>query len=946
MTSSRFRIIQNSSAAIFLAAALFLAGGPAALAASAATDNIIVAYKPGYTYSETQLKNALHGVRTRKTVGDARVQEVSVNGDINAKINELRRDTAVAYAEPNYRRSVSATTPNDPDYASSQWNLRTTRADAAWDITRGSTSGIIAVIDTGVSVSHPDLAGKIVAGYDFIDNDSDPTDLNGHGTHVAGIAAAITNNGVGVAGMDWNARLMPVRVLDAAGNGYDSDIASGIVWAADHGAKVINMSLGGASSYPQTMQSAIDYAYGKGVMIVAAAGNTPGELTYPAACNHVVAVAATDSADNRASFSNYGSFVDVAAPGVNIISTFWTAGNGNTYGQGSGTSMASPLVAGLAALLTELYPTWTPDQVTSRIEATADDLGTTGRDDFYGYGRVNAAAALTLVDHFTVEATGPRTAGTAFSIIVTAKDKANATVGDFNQNVTLSDTTGSLSPAQSGAFSGGVWTGNVTITKATDTDRITAVFGASAVTGSSATFVVNPAAPDHISVSPDQISIGIGKTRQLTATVQDVYNNPISGAVINWSATGGSVAPQTGATTTYTAATSEGTDFLITITSGSLSATVKVKIAFAFLSDFGGNGVSDIGMLYDYGNATSRLWAFTGTGTLGATSFAPSIGWFGGVGGFDPARVQIASGDYDGDGKTDIAMLYDYGNSTSRLWVFTASIKPGTIDVPEFTPTVVWYSGVGGFDASRVKLTSGDYNGDRMCDIAMLYDYGNATARLWTFQANGSPGAPGFLPSLSWSGGVGAFDASRVRLTSGDYDGDGRCDVSMLYDYGNATSGFWTFLGTGSPSHIVFQPSITWYGGAGAFDANRVKLTSGDYTGDGKADLAVLYDYSNATSRLWTFAATGSVGAPHFQPGLAWYGGEGAFDSNRVKLTSGDYDGDGRTDVSMLYDYGDATSRLWTFTATGASGTTTFDPGIAWYGGTGAFDASRVKVTN
>lgn len=938
--------MKTGSLTLFLAGILYLAAGPAALAAGIARDNVIIAYKPGFTYSETQLNNAMHGVRVRKTIGNVRTQEVSVAGDVNAKISELRRDPAIAYAEPNYLRTIDST-PNDPYYGSYQWNMTVTKTNTAWDIARGNTTDIVAIIDTGVSTSHPDLAGKIVAGYDFIDNDSNPTDQNGHGTHVAGIAAAGTNNSVGVAGVNWNARIMPVRVLDASGNGYDSDIADGIIWAADHGAKVINMSLGGVSSYPQTMQSAVDYAHGKGVTIVAAAGNAGSNvLTYPAACNHVIGVAATDQSDTRANFSNYGSYVDVAAPGVVITSTYWNATSGNGYGQGTGTSMASPHVAGLASLLAGLHPAWTPDQIESRIETTAKDLGTAGRDNFYGYGRIDSRAAIAWVNHFSVTATGPQTAGSTFSITVSALDAGNTIVNDFNDKVSLTDTTGTVSPGLSGNFSAGVWTGNVTVTTASAADRITAVYSSLAATGVSGTFAVNAAAANHIDISPSQITVGPGKTRQVIGEVQDVYGNAVSGASLDWSATGGTVSPLSGPGTTFAAGAIEGAEYVVTATSGALSSAAVVRISSNFLSDFGGNGVSDVGMLYDYSGATSRFWAFTGTGSPGNPSFQPSVAWYGGAGAFDAKKVKLTSGDYDGDGKTDVAMLYDYGNATSRLWIFTAAIAPGTIDTPAFTTTVAWYGGAGAFDANKVKLTSGDYNGDHRSDIAMLYDYGNATARLWTFQATGSPGSPSFEPTVSWYGGAGAFDANRVKLTSGDYDGDGRSDVGMLYDYGSATSRLWTFLGTGSPSHVVFQPSVTWFGGAGAFDANRIKLTSGDYSGDGKADVAMLYDYGQSTSRIWVFTATGSFGAPTFQPGIGWYGGAGAFDAARVKLTSGDYDGDGRADIGMLYDYGNATSRLWTFTATGSPGMPVFQPTIAWYGGAGAFDANRVTVSN
>jgi len=222
----------------------------------------------------------------------------------------------IAYAEPDYVVRAFIV-PNDTYYAEYQWNLRHINADEAWNTTTGNSDVVIAVVDTGVDLTHPDLAGKIVAGYDFVNDDDVPSDDEGHGTHVASIAAAVTNNSEGLAGVSWGARIMPVKVLDADGNGFVSDVADGIRWAADQGADIINLSLG-TSEASFTLQDAVNYAYNAGALLVAAAGNQYQEgnpTTYPAAYDHVLAVAATDDHDNHASYSNSGSYVDVAAPG-------------------------------------------------------------------------------------------------------------------------------------------------------------------------------------------------------------------------------------------------------------------------------------------------------------------------------------------------------------------------------------------------------------------------------------------------------------------------------------------------------------------------------------------------------------------------------------------------------------------------------------------------------
>ena len=327
--------------------------------------------------------------------------------------------------------------------------------------------------------------------------------------------------------------------------------------------------------------------------------------------------------------------------------------------------------------------------------------------------------------------------------------------------------------------------------------------------------------------------------------------------------------------------------------------------------DFNKDGSSDVAMLYDYGNSVSRLWLFNSNGATVAPAPAP---WYGP--GFNAARVKMVHGDFNGDGRSDVAMLYDYGNAISRLWLFTSS---GTT----VTVSQGWYGP--GFDANRVTLTSGDYNGDGLCDIAMLYNYGNANSRLWTFISNGTTLTPAATP---WFGP--GFDAARAKVVSGDYNGDGKCDVAMLYDYGNATSRVWLFTSTGAG----WTNSVAWSGGPRAFDASRVKLTSGDYDGDGDSDIGMLYDNGGATSRLWKFTSDGTV----LTPSDAWHGT--GFDAGRVKLTSGDINGDHISDVEMLYDYGNATSRLWKFTSNGVS----MLPALAWTGN--GFDASRVKLTN
>ncbi len=284
--------------------------------------------------------------------------------------------------------------PNDPYYSSyysSQWGLSKIRAPEAWALSRG-TGVLIAVLDTGTDYSHPDLSGKVRIDIDrdYINGDKDAMDDNGHGTHVAGIAAAATNNSQGVAGLGWEATILPLKVMAANGSGTTDQLIPAIYYAADQGAKVVNMSLGGAGSCPEDLRVAVDYAYSRGVLLVAAAGNNGANVSiFPANCTHVLGVAATTLSDTRASFSNYGAHVSVAAPGTSIYSTL-----PGGYGYMQGTSMATPFVAGLAALVYARFPSYTPDQVASAILDNAQDLGTTGWDPYYGCGRIDAFRSL------------------------------------------------------------------------------------------------------------------------------------------------------------------------------------------------------------------------------------------------------------------------------------------------------------------------------------------------------------------------------------------------------------------------------------------------------------------------------------------------------------------------------------------------------------------------
>ncbi len=317
----------------------------------------------------------------------------SKNESTEQLVGRLKNDYDLSIVEPNYiyakQVKAVATVPNDEFFKPYQWNLSQIEIGNGWSLA-GGEDVTIAILDTGVDPSHLDLKGKLLKGYNAFDDSDDYSDSHGHGTHVAGIAAALTNNVTGIAGVSWKSNILPVKVLNEAGEGSSFEVAKGIYWAVDHGADVINMSLGDYND-SDALHDAIKYAYKNDVVIVTASGNDNVEdPMYPAQYEESFTVAAVDDARNRAFFSNYGKHVDITAPGENIPSLF----PDNNYIVMSGTSMASPHVAGLAGLIRSLRPDLSNKQVYEVMRSTAKDLGTKGHDPYYGFGEIDVAAAL------------------------------------------------------------------------------------------------------------------------------------------------------------------------------------------------------------------------------------------------------------------------------------------------------------------------------------------------------------------------------------------------------------------------------------------------------------------------------------------------------------------------------------------------------------------------
>ena len=377
-----------------------------------APGRVVVKFRAGRSADEAAKVIAEEGLESRRGVGrtGARVVQTQV-GREREVIERLSRRAEVESAEPDYRVHKLDFVPTDPFYASQQWDLPRINIGDAWNITRGSNAVKVAVIDSGILLSHPDLAGQwaYAPGHGAGDHvflstplsdgctaPSEPSDDDGHGTHVAGtIAAASTITGgpaAGIAGIAPGVRILPLKALDCEGSGYLSDLAAAVDFAAANGATFMNMSLGGRTrACPSYMQNAVNAALGSGALVIAAAGNDGNtSLNYPAGCLGVMGVGATNNTDAVASFSNRNTTVKISAPGVAIVST-WRDGG---YASLSGTSMATPHIAGCAALMKSANPTLTGIGIQTLLQNTARDLGTPGYDTSFGAGRLDCGAAV------------------------------------------------------------------------------------------------------------------------------------------------------------------------------------------------------------------------------------------------------------------------------------------------------------------------------------------------------------------------------------------------------------------------------------------------------------------------------------------------------------------------------------------------------------------------
>ncbi len=351
-----------------------------------------------HAFDQYLTANGVHNASP--ALGDGRTYRLRFDetDDLAARRAALLQDARVAFVEPDYILQIAAAPtgpliPNDENYKQ-QWGLPRVKADLTWNTITTGGPIVVAILDSGVSATHPDLKEQLRPGFDFIGNDPNPADDNGHGTFTAGIVAAASNNGIGVAGMNWGARVMPIKILDQDGRGPVSAFAQGIRYAVDQGAQIINVSAG-IPVPSQAMEASVVYAIGKGRIVVAASGNQgDGVQNYPAAYSNVIAVGATTREDRVAEFSSYGSHIWVVAPGKDIVSTYYK--DGDTYAQLSGTSASTPFVAGTISLMLSQRGDLSVNAVREILKVTAVDIDAEGFDPKAGYGLLDTFHSVIL----------------------------------------------------------------------------------------------------------------------------------------------------------------------------------------------------------------------------------------------------------------------------------------------------------------------------------------------------------------------------------------------------------------------------------------------------------------------------------------------------------------------------------------------------------------------
>ncbi len=827
----------------------------------------------GTTTRERAVKR--RGASLGRTLPGTSFVTVHTTGAADELASRLATDPSVAEVSLDYVREASAT-PNDPGYLyGDQDYLKTVRLPGAWGRSKGSLNTVVAVVDSGVNGRHPDLTGRTVAGYNAIGNvgiaAGAASDDYGHGSMVAGIIAAETNNGEGIAGVAWNARVMPIKVLNSRGQGTDSDVIEGINWAVAHGARIINLSLGGGADNP-ALHTAIKSAVTKGAVVVVAAGNTGDDAPqYPAAYSEVIAVGATDSTGALTDFSTHGSWVDVAAPGWEITSTGRPDSKGNLYYVGDGTSFSAPIVSGVVALMRAKTPSMTPAQVLARLRATARDAGPRGVDPYYGAGVLDAtnalgggyasdlplpAAGTAEPDDVPSRATAFETSGMSYGSIGIEGD-IDWRRYDFASRRTVTFT---VTPPYYDANAPqnvdpvlAVYDENLRLIAQVDQkpegqpETVTVrVPGTTYVTVRNANGS-RAGDPRYYSVTVDQGAAGVLNPGTPFAT--STSYGPLAYGDVTGDGKGDVVAG-----VVSSPATSQ-LDVMARASAGGLTAPVRYATVEGSLvrnvatADVDGDGLRDVVVSTAVGVQVFRQ-------TTGHVLAAPVVV-------ADTADTTfVAAADLDGDGRadlvrttatessTELSVLYARpdGSWTRQLLDTTdGSVRQGTVvigdldgdarpdvAVNQFGSVLVLHNRAGRWAATRHSLPAdtgasgivvADVNGDGRLDLATAGGGNRPSSRLVVWRQ----ASDGTLPATPTSTEIPDIPAS---LAAADLTGDGRTDLVVTH------SGFATVSvleqrsdGTLRPASGSFTSYISHY--------DPTALAVGDVTGDGRVDAVV-----------------------------------------------------------------------------------------------------------